>query len=61
MRKYRNLDVDEYKNVWTRYMDDLKKNNIKSFEEWDQYRMKYEQCLKKNTAEPYRCLPEYHA
>ena len=45
--KYRNIDVDEYKNVWTRYIDDLKKNDIKTFEEWDQYRMRYEQYLKK--------------
>lgn len=45
--KYRNIDVDEYKNIWARYIDDIKKNDIKTFEEWDQYRMRYEQYLKK--------------
>ena len=45
--KYRHIDVDEYKNIWARYIDDLKKNDIKTFEEWDQYRMRYEQYLKK--------------
>ncbi len=44
--KYRNEDVEEYHALWDRYLTDLEKNKINTFEEWEQYIWKYEKILK---------------
>ena len=44
--KYRNEDVADYDALWDRYIADIEKNKITTFEKWEQYIKKYERTLK---------------
>ena len=43
--KYRNTDVSEFEDIWDQYTEDLKKNKIQTFKEWESYKITYENKL----------------